>query len=336
MRFSDNLQDNDNTLSSAALLGIMSLPGLEQFRFKDTDKLASEKKSYNEIFDKVNSMVARIIERLSGFSANHLDALFKQQETAMSLVAALFSPDQGIYEAAITMIKNISGEFGRKEALSHLIGAFIGTTVYGICWLFRRVANYKTFSSIPRMLKTGMEILDALCNPTDGHLRRMTLSPRDILAVLRYWSYQWVALKTIFGNTERWSIEVHSKETMKEVCRDAMQYAQELFDQYDLFASIVVKSKPDNAGQIRKTLLDSSSSTEKNLGSPLSTLDSMCKWLRLRDDYLADTLVTLICNMLGQLKRHRVINNGSEGVDICRRSRSRHKHPNHAFSFSEG
>ncbi|KAJ9603337.1 DEAD-box type RNA helicase [Cladophialophora chaetospira] len=309
-----NLRDNDNTLSTAALLGIMSLPGLEQFRVKDNDKLVREKKSYNEVFDKVNGMVARILERISGFSGSHMDALFKQQETAMSLVAALFSPDQGTYEAAITMIKNISGEFGRKEALSHLIGSFIGTTVYGICWLFRRVANYKTFSSVPRMLKTGMEILDVLCNPTDGHLRRMILTARDVLAVQRYWSYQWVALKTVFGHTERWSIEVHSKETMKEVCRDAMQYAQELFDQYDLFASIVVKSKLEKAGEIRKTLLDSSSSSEKNLGSPLSTLDMMCKWLRLRDDYLADTLVTLICNMLGQLKRHRVVNNNSEGL----------------------
>lgn len=310
----DNLSDNDNTVSTAALGGIMSLPGLEQFRVKENATMAKEKKAYNEIFDKVNAMVARLIERLSGFSARHLDVLFNQQETAMSLVAALFSPDQGIYGTAITMVKNISGEFGRKEALSHLIGAFIGTTVYGICWLFRRVANYKTFSSVPRMLKTGMEILDALCNPMDGHLRRTTLGARDILAVQRYWSYQWVALKTIFGNTERWSIEVHSKETMKEVCRDAMQYAQELFDQYDLFASIVVKSKPDKAGEIRKTLLDSSSSGEKSLGSPLSTLDSMCKWLRLRDDYLADTLVTLICNMLAQLKRHRAINNSSDGL----------------------
>ncbi len=309
-----NLQDEDSTLSTAALLGIMSLPGLEQFRYREDDKMANEKKSYNSIFDKVNVMIARILERVAGFGSRHLDALFKQQETAMSLVAALFSPDQGIYEAAITMIKNISGEFGRKEALSHLIGSFIGTTIYGICWLFRRVANYKTFSSVPRMLKTGMEIMDTLCNPTDGHLRRMELSPRDILAVQRYWSYQWVALKTIFGNTERWSIEVHSKETMKEVCRDAMQYAEELFNQYDLFASIVVRSKPDKASEIRKTLLDSSKSNEKNLGSPLITLDSMCKWLRLRDDYLADTLVTLICNMLGQLKRHRVINNNSEGI----------------------
>ena len=309
-----NLHEDAEALTTAALLGIMSLPGLEPFRIKDGDKMTKEKKSYNSTFDKVNAMVAKMLEVISDFNATHLDGLFRQQETAMSLVAALFSPDQGIYEAAVAMIKNISGESGRREALSHLIGSFIGTTIYGICWLFRRVANYKTFASVPRILKTGMEILDALCNPMDGHLRRVVLSSRDILAVQRYWSYQWVALKTVFSYTERWSMEVHNKETMKEVCRDAMQYAEELFNQYDLFASIVVRSKSERAGEIRRTLLDSSTSSEKNLGSPLSTLDTMCKWLRLRDDYLADTLVTLICNMLGQLKRHRVVNPGSEGL----------------------
>lgn len=309
-----NLRDGDHALSTAALLGIMSLPGLEQFRFRENDSMASEKKAYNAVFDKVNGMVAKLLERISGFNAPHLDQLFRQQETSMSLVAALFSPNQAIYEAAITMIKNISGEFGRKEALSHLIHAFLGTTVYGFCWLFRRVANYKTFASVPRMLKTGMEILDALCNPTDGLLRRTSLSPRDIKAVQSYWSYQWIALKTIYGHTERWSMEVHDKDTMKEVCRDAMQYAEELFAQYDLFASIIIKTKPDKVGEVRKTLLDSSNSSEKNLGSPLSTLDTMAKWLRLRDDYLADTLVSLICNMLAQLKRHRTVNTSSEGL----------------------
>ena len=310
----NHLREDDDTLTTAVLLGIMSLPGLEQFRIREGDRMVKEKKSFNHVFDKVNAMIAKFLERISEFQAPYLDSLFRQQETAMSLVAALFSPDQGIYEAAVTMIKNISGESGRKEAISHLIASFIGTTIYGLCWLFRRVSNYKTFASVPRMLKTGMEILDALCNPADGHLRRVNLSSRDILAVQRFWSYQWVALKTIYGHTERWSMEVHNKETMKEVCRDAMQYAEELFNQYDLFASIVVKSKPEKAGATRRALLDSSTSGEKHLGSPFSTLDTMCKWLRLRDDYLADTLVTLICNMLGQLKRHRAVNDNSEGL----------------------
>ncbi|EXJ66208.1 uncharacterized protein A1O5_10824 [Cladophialophora psammophila CBS 110553] len=310
----DNLRDDNHALSTAALLGIMSLPGLEQFRIREGDSVAKEKKSYNSIFEKVNEMVSKLLERISEFQPPHLDTLFRQQDSSMSLVAALFSPHQGIYEAAIAMVKNISGESGRKEALAHLIHAFLGTTIYGVCWLFRRVANYKTFASVPRMLKTGMEILDVLCNPTDGQLRRTQLSSRDLKAIQSYWSYQWIALKTIYGHTERWSMEVHNKDTMKEVCRDAMQYAEELFNQYDLFASVLTKAKPDRADETRKILLDSATTSEKNIGSPLSALDTMCKWLRLRDEYLVDTLVSLICNMLYQLKRLRAVVTNSEGL----------------------
>lgn len=307
----NNLQDDEPDLSSAALLGIMPLPGLEQFRVKEGQSGVKEKKSYNLIFDKLTGMVAKILERISEFAPKHLDYLFRAQNTSMSLIATLFSPDQSTYQAAVQVVKNISGESGRKEALAHLIDAFLGVTIYGICWTFRRIANFKTFSSVPRMLNTGMEILDVLCNPTNGSLRRADISSRDATAVQNYWSYQWIALRVIYSQTERWSMEVNNKEVMKEVCRDAMQYAEALFDQYDLFASVVNKAKPEKAREVPKLLLDANGT---QFGSPLNTLDAMSKWLRLRDEYLADTLVSLITNMLYQLKRHQALITENDGL----------------------
>lgn len=307
----NNLRDDDAPLSSAALLGTMALPGLEQFRIREGSADVQEKKSFNSIFDKLTGMLGKLLERISEFSPSHLDHLFRAQDTSMSLIAALFSPDQSTYQAAIELIKNISGESGRKEALAHLIGAFLGTTIYGICWTFRRIANYKTFASVPRMLKTGMEILDILCNLTDGQLRRAKISSRDASAVQSYWSYQWIALRVVYSQTEKWSLELHNKELMIEVCRDAMQYAQALFDQYDLFSSVIMKAKPDKAKEIHRLLLNSD---DPSVGSPLSTLDAMSKWLRLRDEYLAETLVSVITNMLYRLKGHDALNAESDGL----------------------
>ncbi|EHY56999.1 DEAD-box type RNA helicase [Exophiala dermatitidis] len=308
----NNLKDDEPELSAAALIGIMPLPGLEQFRIREGEPLAKDKKSFNSIFEKLTGMVARLLERISEFKPDHLDYLFRAQNTSMSLIAALFSPDNSTYQAAIEVVKNISGEFGRKEALAHLIEAFLGITIYGICWTFRRIANYRTFSSVPRMLKNGMEILDVLCNPTNGQLRAANITSRDAAAVQNYWSYQWLLLQVIFSQTERWSLEVHDKEKMIEVCRDAMQYAEALFDQYDLFASVLTKSRPpEKAQEIPKQLLDS---RDTGLGSPLNTLDAMAKWLRLRDEYLADTLVSLITNMLYRLKQHQAVVTESEGL----------------------
>jgi senataxin len=301
----NSLSDDNVDLSMAAVRGIMALPGLEQFRAKDMSLLSKNKQSYNLIFNKVTGMESRILERLAEFSPSHLDALFKTQDTSMSLIAALFSADSSTYQAAVDLVKNIGGLSGRKEALGQLLNAFLDTTVYSICWVFRRISNMKTFGPVPRLLATGMEILEVLCNKEDGILRGKTLKGREVQAIQSYWSYQWMALTTVFRQTEKWSLEVHDKPRMTEVCRNAMQYAEALFEEYDLFASALIKAKPDLAKDVPKTLLDSSNSS--TFGSPLKTLDSMSRWLRLRDEYLADTLVKLIAKMLDRLKSRDVL-----------------------------
>ncbi|RVX71164.1 hypothetical protein B0A52_03530 [Exophiala mesophila] len=304
--------DNDSLeLSSAVLLGTMSLPGLEQFRIKEGSALEREKKSYNIVYEKLVGMFAKILEQIAELQPIHLDSLFRAQNTSMALIAALFSPDDNTYEAAIDLIKNISGESGRKEALAHLIEAFLATTIYGICWTYRRIANYRTFSSVPRMLKTGMEILDVLCNSTDGQLRKAKLERRDLNAVHSYWSYSWLALRVVFSQTEKWSIEVRGRDIMIEVCRDAMQYAQALFNQYDLFSSVLGTARHEGEKDVPTWLL---SPKTKSFGSPSSALDAMARWLRLRDEYLADTLVSLITNMLYQLKRHEALAPDNDGL----------------------
>lgn len=302
-----NLHNGDVKLASAAVLGVMALPGLEKFRPSKQKGLSTAKISYNTNFERLTGMLSAILERLNELEPSDLDELYKTQNTSMSLIAALFSADSRTYQAAVDLIKNISGQSGRQEALSHLLNAYLGVTVYSICWTFRRIHNMATFASIPRMLKSGMEVLDVLCNTQTGILRTQTLIDRDFSAVQRHWSYQWAALNTIFEHTERWSREIHDKEVMTDMCRDAMQYAEALFDQYDVLASALTAAKPDRAGEIPGILLDgtdseSPSSTTK-LGSPARSFGSISKWLRLRDEYLADTSVKLLTKMLYRLAR---------------------------------
>ena len=296
------MNDADFELSQHILLGLMALPGLELLRIKGGDDLVNEKKSFNSIFEKLTGAVAKVLDKVADFSPDHLDALFKKQESSMALVAALFSADETTYNAAVALIKNISGDSSRKDALSHLIEAFRNSTIYSLCWTLRRISTMRTFASIPRMLKSGMEILDVLCNQTDGQLRSLKhFEHREFGAIENYWSYQWAALMVVFRQMEKWSLEVHDKVLMSEVCRDAMQYAEELFEQYDLFTNVLETARPGKAAEIRKTLLDHADS---NKGSPVKTIDAMSKWLRLRDQFLADTLVKLLTKMLYRLKKH--------------------------------
>jgi senataxin len=303
----ENLHNGDVKLASAAVLGVMALPGLEMFRPYKQEQLSTAKLAYNTNFERLTGMLSAILERLNDFDPSDLDELYKGQNTSMSLISALFSADGRTYQAAVDLIKNISGQSGRQEALSHLLNAYMGVTVYSFCWTIRRIYNMATFASVPRMLKSGMEVLDVLCNTQTGVLRTQKLIDRDFGAVQRHWSYQWAALNTIFEHTERWSGEVHDKEIMTDMCRDAMQYADTLFDQYQVLASALVQAKPGRFSEIPGILLDGTDAEappgSSKLGSPARCIGSIAKWLRLRDQYLADTSVKLLTKMFYRLAR---------------------------------
>ena len=141
--------DGDFELSQHILLGLMPLPGLEQLRVKGGDDLVQEKESFNMFYEKITGAVANILDKIADFTPGHLDRLFKNQESSMSLVAALFSADENTYSAAVALIKNISGDSSRKDALSHLIEAFRNSTIYSLCWTLRRISTMRTFASVP-------------------------------------------------------------------------------------------------------------------------------------------------------------------------------------------
>ncbi|KAK4937487.1 DEAD-box type RNA helicase, partial [Elasticomyces elasticus] len=297
------MQAEWHEFSQSVLQGIVTpLTGLEAFVVTgEKVQFKKEKESFNDIFGKVEQALTTNVEKLAEFPSSHLDHLFASQHTNMALIALLFSGNDSIYNATIELIKNISDEPARKEALSHLLKAFPKETLYSICWVFKRIAGTMAFAPVPRLLKTGMDIMDLLCDTT-GILRGEAAAKSASSAIKSYWSYSWTMLQIIFRRMEKWSIEQHNKVLMTEVCRDTMQYAQQLFDHYYLFAKIVEQTKPDlSADQVAKQLL---SIEDKEGGSPPRALDNMVRWLRLKDPYLAEMLVNLIIKILPKLKEY--------------------------------
>src|SRR4030095_15647703 len=157
---------------------------------------------------------------------------------------------------------------------------------------FRRISNMKTFASAPRMIKTGTDILDVLCDSQAGILRIRKLADRkEIFSLQKLWEYQWQALTTIFDQTETWHLMGIDKAVMLEFCRDSIQFADLLFDQFAVFASAISDADPPQAKSARENLLR----------SPAMTMNGMVKWLRLKDEYLATTLVGLVTKLLRRL-----------------------------------
>ncbi|KAL4870480.1 hypothetical protein BDV12DRAFT_58703 [Aspergillus spectabilis] len=285
-----HLDEDDLQLSSSALLGILPLVGLEKFHSKGG--ASPEKTHFNTIYGHLTHISCQIIERLADFKPEHLDELFKSQDTGSALVSALFAADHNTYQAAVDLIKNVSGQSARRDAISHLLQSFFTTTMYGLSWSFRRISNMKTFASAPRMIHTGTDIIDILCDTQTGILRTRKLADRrETLSLQKLWEFLWQALTTIFYETESWHHRGNDKAVMLEFCRDSIQFADLLFSQYGVFLSAVIDADPTHEAAARENFLK----------PPTATMSGMVKWLRLKDEYLATTLVGLVSKVLRRL-----------------------------------
>ena len=286
----NHLRGDNRALSASALLGILPLVGLEMFPARVEESY--EQIHFNIIYGHLTNFSCQIFERLADFKPESLDGLFKSQDTGSALISALFAADPNTYQAAVDLIKNVSGQSARRDAMSHLLQSFFTTTLYGLSWSFRRISNMKTFASAPRMLHTGTDIVDILCDSQTGMLRTRKLADRrEILSIQKLWEYLWQALSTIFDETESWHRRGNDKNVMLEFCRDTIQFADLLFAQYGVFRSAVIDADPSQ----------DKVASENFLKPPTTTMSSMVKWLRIKDEYLAVTIVSLVAKLLRHL-----------------------------------
>lgn len=293
------LDSSNPALARAALIGVNDLTGLEKFKVDAEDKFSKETQKFNGALGHLAKVVCEILERINDFRPTDLDELFGHLETAQALVASLFSPDASTYNAGLDLIKTISSEVGRREAMGHLLQSFFATTLNSISWAIQRISCNKTYASCPRMLKTLDDALNVLCDSQSGLLRTrtiVTIAERN--AVRKFWECQWNALKVIYEMTEEWGrLKVSDTETLKKFCRDTMQLSDRLFDQYSVFANAVTQVKQEGA----EDDIEEPTGEHKLLSQPAMTMQSMVKWLRLRDPYMAKTSASLTQKVLSRM-----------------------------------
>lgn len=297
-----NMDRGNVPAAKAALVAINDLTGLEKFKVNIDESHNKEKSGFNVKLGRLTHLVCQILERINDFHPIDLDELFRHSESATALVSSLFSADANLYEAGVNLIKSISSESARREAIGHLLKTFFKTTLNAFSWSVGRIARNRTYASCPRMLKTSTDVLDILCNSQDGLLRTRGLSDvSEIRALEDYWQHQWEGLWIIYEMTESWSKDkVADTEALREFCRDTMQFSERLFDQYSIFANAIdpgVATSLKN-GSDRPT---DEAIAKELLKQPTRILQNSIKWLRLKDLFLVDIAVNLTKKMLGRL-----------------------------------
>lgn len=318
--------DRRNTrLAEAALSGINGLTGLEKFETRKDTTHKNLKSDFNVRLGHFTHLVCLMLERINDFDPSDLDKLFQHPTTATGLVASLFSPDASTYEAGVNLIKSISMESTRQEAIRHILTPYFETTLNSLSRSLRRIAHTKTYAACPRMLKTCGDVFDILCDSQNGLLRtRQLQGSKEVLALENFWEHQWAVLTVIYEMTEPWSrAQVAESEFLKEFVRDTMDFSERIFDQYGIFASAVDSVrviKEEDSGSVDRGNL----AAKKLLEPPAKTMEEIVKWLRLREIYLASMSVKLTTKVLARLseKDMRLAKEPSDFVELVVRGGS--------------
>jgi senataxin len=288
-------------LAKSILAATSALIGLDKLwpTNKKTGEIPEDHAHYNKDFKQLNDNVSRIFERLSEFDASDLRQMSQTPQTARPLFAALFSADQDIYEAAVEVMKAMTGHSGKQDAMQSLFDQGLGPVLNSMTYAVTRIRKARTFSPIPYMIKIGQNVLDALCGNTGILRTRSTLSTSDQSAVMTWWTVQWHALDMVFSTTEKWGGQVaHKIEYMQDFCRDAMEYAEALLDQHTIIASAVRESSPLDDDQGSTVFGSSRDSIRKVLEIVCTSVNGLTMMLRLRDSYLISIITRILSKLL--------------------------------------
>ncbi|OBT68370.1 hypothetical protein VE03_02935 [Pseudogymnoascus sp. 23342-1-I1] len=297
----DSFRVNDMKMADSILRGITPLIGLEKFMLKgQPGGIHSSMERFNGAFGQLTEIVASVFERISDFSVENLRILCSSVPTANPLFAGLTSAHAPTYDAAVALIKAVTNTDTRKEAISAILEEFMDTPLMALASAARKINEFRTFAAVPKVLKTGGDVLGGLCNPQSGLLRsKASFTLKEQISLRTWWTEQWQAIATSFQTVEQWS-KYYDTDILINFCRDAMEYAESLFEEYNIVANVLSNASEGTTSASRE-VMSQAAARKSVLRQPCEAITSLVKWLRLKDQYLVSTVVSLISKILRRL-----------------------------------
>jgi len=290
----DIFRPGNLALAKSILSGLPAITGVDELlpgHKRDIAKMSKSKVAHNKDYHDLQENISKVFARLSDFRSSELQTLRQAPETCYPLFAALLSPNDDTYEAMIEVLKQMTDELGKEEAFSVLLDQCLPEFLNSYNLAVNKVRTARNFGPMSHMLKSGGEVLRALCGNTGVLRSKNNLVKREKQLVYTWWVTQWRTLDVLFSTLEAWAPRV-SKDTtyMQDFCRDAMEYAEALFDRYRIVASAL--REPDASAEDKDA-------EQRVLRAVCDNINGLTMLLRLRDAYL----ITVITSFLGKLLR---------------------------------
>lgn len=297
------------TLAKEVLASLGSLITVERIRPRKTvSKLEETSETFNTALGEIAEVIGRILGRISELDASGLSDLFDDRLPFQVIVGLSVHDESELSEASAEILKSWTGELSRSGAIEQMSQINAEQTLSSIVWTLDRILRPPfPWGPIRPLLNMCRDVLRGLSDPATGVLRVKTLDTKSVAVVLRWWNEQWRFVSKSCLNIESWSLRVPNT-VMTEFCREIMELAEALIAEDGLLASVTSLGKTEQ--QMMPIILSPAKDNFRGMEN----------MIRLKDRWLVDVTVRVLCKILKRLRENKLeINAGSRKLitDAC-------------------
>ncbi|CAM1502138.1 Fc.00g041220.m01.CDS01 [Cosmosporella sp. VM-42] len=281
-------------LARDVLLSLEPLIGVEQLRPLKNSQLNEFSKLFNQALTATVEVIGRILGRMSELDANDLTTLFNNRLAFQDTIGLSVHGESDLAEAASELLKGWTNEYSRSGAFEQMSQLHPDQTLSSIVWSLERFLKPPNpWGPIRPILNMSRDVLRGLADPSSGVLRVKTLNSMSAAKVLRWWSEQWRFVSTACRNIETWSRYIQNS-IMQEFCREIMELAEALIAEDGLITSAISKSLGKSEKETMSQILVPA---KQHFGG-------MENMIRLKDRWLVDVTVRVLCKILTRLREN--------------------------------
>ncbi|KAM3503525.1 hypothetical protein MY11210_008680 [Beauveria gryllotalpidicola] len=296
-------------LSKHILFALAPICAVEQIRMrKSGGKLDASSTAFNENLKYTADTISKIIGRIGDMDVMDLNLIFVERVPIQVIIGLSVHDESDLAESAAEVLKGWTAEDTRGSAIEQLAQQHTEQTLASAVWSLDRVLRPPyPWGPIRPLLDANRSILRGLAEASDGVLRRGKLDSRQAATVLRWWNEQWRFVSKSCLNIESWSHFVPNV-IMTEFCREIMELAEALIAEDGLLTSATALGRSEADMMV------------KILAPAKDNFRGMENMIRLKDLWLVDVTVRVLCKILKRLRENNLeINAASRKliVDAC-------------------
>ncbi|KAG6016141.1 hypothetical protein E4U54_002236 [Claviceps lovelessii] len=297
------------SLAKSILVSLAPLISVEQIRSRKNATIIDESsQQLNKSLGATAGALTRILARISETDTTDLNMIFTDRLSFNIIVGLSVHDDSDLAEGSAEILKSWTGEISRSAALQHMSEHHPDQTLSSIVWTLERILKPPfPWGPIRPLLNMNRDVLQGLSNTSTGVLRTRKLDPKSVAIVLRWWNEQWRFVSKSCLNIESWSFCIPNS-TMTEFCREIMELAEALIAEDGLLTSATALGKDER--DVMPIIL----------GPAKDNFRGMENMIRLKDRWLVDVTVRVLCKILTRLRENKLeINAGSRKLitDAC-------------------